>query len=186
MPSAPGIYDCVINSKPSKLYLWIPEEHEQVAVYGWDEEGNFRRKCYKNRMRGLAIYADDEESKLGTKWRGFIRVLSGMYGREDGYIMTKKDNMKLQEAWEQYVSQVFEIAEELFDEQVKSFCEANGYKFIAGNGTWWLGKDGKYGEEGIPKDVLDVLYTPVPGLPANDLGSLMPSYPDDDQQREGG
>ena len=78
MPSVPGIYDCVINSKPSKLYLWIPEGDERVAVFGWDEEGNFIRKCYKrplwftvfckppnevSRMRGLAIYADDEESR---------------------------------------------------------------------------------------------------------------------------
>ena len=67
MPSVPGIYDCIINGKPSKLSLWIPEGREQVAVYRWDKEGNFIRKGYNRKMRGLAIYADDEESKLGTK-----------------------------------------------------------------------------------------------------------------------
>ena len=67
MPSEPGIHDCIINGKPSKLYLWIPEGREQVAVYRWDKEGNFIRKGYNRKMRGLAIYADDEESKLGTK-----------------------------------------------------------------------------------------------------------------------
>ena len=106
--------------------------------------------------------------------------------------------MNLQEAWERYVSQVFELAEELFNENVKPFCEANDYEFIAGNGEWWFGKDGKWGRdkehtiidlgedwgEDIPQSLFDLLHTPVPGM-TNDLGSLMPHYTDDDQQREG-
>ena len=86
-----------------------------------------------------------------------------------------------------YRNFVFNLAEQEFEKQVLPLLKKYRMRFTAGNGVWWLSKDladGRhvYFEPTLFEDsvkwgpVVNLLITPVPGMPANDLGSLMPSY----------
>lgn len=74
----------------------------------------------------------------------------------------------IQMFWDKYLNNVYRIAETSMDE-VKAYCEETGRKLFAGGGEWFLGGQ-------LPNELLDLLSQEVPGLPANDLGSLMPDY----------
>jgi len=91
-----------------------------------------------------------------------------------------KQKNKLLAAWDEYNKVVDAYAVERFESVVKPWLIRHDYNFLAGNGTWYVfdkngdAVDPDYGA--IPIRVLVALETEVPGLPANDLGSLMPDF----------
>lgn len=89
----------------------------------------------------------------------------------------EKAHSNLEKAQGVYLNAICSVAEKAYLKYVKPFCEKNGCTFIAGNGTWWLEKDGKRVEP-LPKRVESVLTKSLPEFPANDLGSLMPDFPE--------
>jgi len=80
-------------------------------------------------------------------------------------------------AWLKYLDVVDNEAEKQFVTIVLPWLKKNGYGFIAGNGIWGVySKDGDLYPETLPKHIRDILEMEIPGLRANDLGSLMPDY----------
>jgi len=89
----------------------------------------------------------------------------------------------LTEACKRYEDAVFDVANTIFSQHIEPFCRRRRWQFVAGNGTWFLGaKCSKASARWeIPDDdeelqrVCSMLETEIPGMPANDLGSLMPN-----------
>ena len=75
-----------------------------------------------------------------------------------------------------YQDQVEDLVAAQFRKRVVPYCQKHGYRFITGNGTWWLGTDKLGFHVDIPNGLLELLNLSVPGLPANKFGSLMPNY----------
>lgn len=98
---------------------------------------------------------------------------------------------RLQDAWDRYSQIVEDTACDAFHREIVPFLREHGYGFIAGNGTWIISVASKerpldvryyngryytiYPEE-LPERIREVLETDIPGMRANDLGSLMPAY----------
>lgn len=93
-------------------------------------------------------------------------------------------------AW--YEGKADQVARRAFQEHVKPFCRNRGWRFLAGNGTWafYLPSERGIGDpDDLPGDeewaeICDLLSTDIPGLRANDLGSLMPDCRDPTYQEE--
>ena len=85
-------------------------------------------------------------------------------------------NECLKQIWGDYLDAVYAYAVLKFEKVVLPWLEEKGYDFLAGNGEWYVESVSWYINPNIPKEILNILQTEVPGLPANDLGSLMPSY----------
>lgn len=93
-------------------------------------------------------------------------------------------NDTLSKAWTEYEKKVDALAERMFKEVVRPICVKRGWKFLPGNGGWWIGSpDQRHSldSDSLPDDdewqaVCAVLETEIPGMQANDLGSLMPDY----------
>jgi hypothetical protein len=90
---------------------------------------------------------------------------------------------KLQASFDNHRQLVNQIAAVAFEQVIKPFCIARGFRFIAGNGDWsigppdeesWYAWDHKDDTEW--QEIAAILNLEVPGMPANDLGSLMPEY----------
>ena len=89
---------------------------------------------------------------------------------------------KLQSFWSDYLEEVTEFAELVFEQSIVPFCYEREWSFSAGMGTWCTGPPGTYPWE--PEDhkedeewqkVAAILATPVEGY-GYDLGSIMPDY----------
>lgn len=86
-------------------------------------------------------------------------------------------------AWRVYEDAVDMYAERRFYKIVLPFCKKRNWEFLAGNGVWRIGPPGArhtnpsdYSEDTEYQAVVKVLSMEVPGMAANDLGSLMPDY----------
>ena len=90
----------------------------------------------------------------------------------------------IKNAWVLYTDTVDAIAEEVFERTVRPFCERRKLRFIAGNGDWWVSPLGSrthwYPEDFLEDEewqaVVKLLSIYIPGMPGNDLGSLMPIF----------
>ena len=89
----------------------------------------------------------------------------------------------LTKSWDGYDALTDAVAELAFAEVIKPFCVKRGLRFLAGNGTYFIG--GSKGQSINPWDVEDdeefqaifkVLDTEIPGMIANSLGCIMPDY----------
>ena len=92
----------------------------------------------------------------------------------------KMAEVELAAAFEKYVRTVEGIARRA-QGPVHDYCRRKGYKFVAGNGAWYMGKDDEPAvvtleRRGIPQGIASILRREVEGLPGNDLGSLMEDY----------
>jgi len=107
----------------------------------------------------------------------------------------------IQNMFEKYSNEVFAYAEEVFNEKITPYLDKYHLNFIAGNGTFWMGYTDetpkwfitKYfsgaGAWSIDIDKIDsrirqVLQSEIEGMPGNDLGSIMPSYPERNKYSE--
>ena len=96
-----------------------------------------------------------------------------------------KLELRLECAWGRYEQQVRAMAEEMHEKYVKPLCAKHGWSFVAGNGDWFL-----YDRDAVlielytlqeseceeQRALAALLGQAVPGMPCNDLGSLMPHY----------
>jgi hypothetical protein len=89
--------------------------------------------------------------------------------------------------WERFVGKMEEKARSVFHAIVKPFCRKRRWRFIAGNGTWSffppnhraVACPGDWSCDDVElESVCDLLRTEIPGMPANDIGSMMPSCED--------
>lgn len=90
-------------------------------------------------------------------------------------------------AWDLYESAVKAEARRVFEASVRPFLEARGWSFSAGMGTWCIMDSDEDGADrlvdperhsGDPElqHIDELLALSVEGMPANDLGSLMPCW----------
>jgi hypothetical protein len=84
----------------------------------------------------------------------------------------------LEHAWQEYMNFVELHAKWKFETVILPWLKKNSYDFIAGNGTFFIGNDNLNIDPDSIQDekVRKTLQIEVPGLYANDLGSLMPDY----------
>lgn len=90
---------------------------------------------------------------------------------------------RLEKLWDRYQAQVCEYCKEQFEEYVKPYCVKHDYEFTTGNGTWFIQDWTDWCDaeiEGVNPDDIHPLYKilteEIPGMPDNDVGSLMPSH----------
>ena len=97
----------------------------------------------------------------------------------------KKYDEILNKGWEKYDALTDTVSEMAFAEVVRPFCVKRGLRFLAGNGTYWIGCESGSGQSIYPWEVeddeefqaiFDLLDTEIPGMPANSLGTIMPDY----------
>lgn len=88
---------------------------------------------------------------------------------------------QLEDAYTHYEQTAEDLANRAFEKVIKPFCQRRGWEFTSGNGTWWLGFDGRgFSREDRPNDpafqkICDTLEIIMPGM-NQDLGSFMPDY----------
>ena len=102
-----------------------------------------------------------------------------------------KDTNPLDVAWDYYNRIVDEYAEKIFNEHIKPYMIKHNYTFSSGMGVWAVFKNNpkhngereiyKYNllldSDELPKYITKWLDMEIPGMPANSLGTIMPSYP---------
>lgn len=94
--------------------------------------------------------------------------------------MTETEKQALELTFAKYEKAVDAYAEMMQEKYVLPYLKRKGLHFMAGNGLWYIGKGDNYIDpDDLPSRVREVLWMEVPGYPANDLGSLMPDYPED-------
>ena len=87
-------------------------------------------------------------------------------------------NSYLEKEYSDYCNKVYKFAENKFDEIIKPYLIKHGYKFLSGNGIYFI-KDKRgiqIDHEDLPKYIYDLLSMEIPGMEGNDLGSLMPDF----------
>lgn len=89
----------------------------------------------------------------------------------------------LDRQWDAYNEYVHVLAEKVFLEVVKPFLRRRDWTLVTGMGEWTMRNtsgdivmDHPIQDEEVRR-VMELMEQGVPGLPANDLGSLMPDYP---------
>ena len=96
----------------------------------------------------------------------------------------------IEKAFNEYENKVFQYAKEQFEKVIKPYCQKHELQFLAGNGTYYLGANKHRQNNGylgldidkLPKKIRETLQMEIPGMPGNDLGTLMPDYdPDEDK-----
>lgn len=111
--------------------------------------------------------------------------------------MTAEEVQKAVEAAEEACNRAyFDIAEQIFNEHVKPFCEKRGWGFLAGNGTYcFFDEDGdavfaddaiNIDDEDAEEDLYDEEFQEInenfcsvvveTGNGSQDLGSIMPDH----------
>ena len=90
---------------------------------------------------------------------------------------------RLDKLWERYQTQVYEYCKEQFEEYVKPYCVRHSCRFNTGNGTFYLSNWGKLWNDELDEVIaeeehplFDILCEDIPGMPGNNVGSLMPEY----------
>lgn len=104
--------------------------------------------------------------------------------------MTEETEVQqLDRYWSTYTYQVRALAEQVFEAEVKPFCQQDGYEFNATSGTWWIGPPGckmntaelvlssfnRYPGNPELQSLHDLLSLWIPGMMCS-LGSLMPDF----------
>lgn len=114
--------------------------------------------------------------------------------------MTEQE-LYLEKKFNKYGEEVFAYAEHVFKEKIIPYLEKYNLEFLAGNGTFWIGYTNetpkwfvtKYfsgaGTWSIDVDKIDsriskILQSEIPGMSGNDLGSIMPCYPESNKYSE--
>jgi len=91
------------------------------------------------------------------------------------------------ELGKRYENHIDQIAKSVFDKFVKPFCKKRKWRFVSSMGDWAFFPPNHHAVHD-PQDwdeddseldaICDLLNTYIPGMPGNDLGSLMPSIQD--------
>lgn len=77
-----------------------------------------------------------------------------------------------------YLHRVYAVAKKAQRRHIIPWLKENDYTMLCGNGEWFILKDGDFVDGAtFPTNIYDILTTPVAGLPQNDLGSCMDSWP---------
>lgn len=90
---------------------------------------------------------------------------------------------KMDALFDRFHRDITELIEKEFHARVVPFCEARDWEFMSGMGSYWLGdkeghmfSEGDLDEDEELRELIDFLDDTVPGLPGNNIGSMMPGY----------
>lgn len=85
----------------------------------------------------------------------------------------------LENEFKKYEAFVYAYAKSQFQKNIKPWFEKKGYRFMAGNGTFWIGStknDKSIWLEDLPVKIKNILNMDIPGMPFISLGCFMPDF----------
>ena len=89
---------------------------------------------------------------------------------------------EMSKEFDTYEVKIHRIAEIAFNDTIKPYLVKHNYKFLSGNGTWYIycfdknKKEIEIDVDKLPNRIKDLLNLEIPGYRSNGFGDFMPNY----------